>query len=90
MGDPPPIDSYAARDLGARRLLINSAINGCNGVSGPGKRIMSGSANKLYKKPFDLIFWDNNNNDLRKKTHDEIEKRQHEERKSDVARNERN
>ena len=49
MGDPPPMLSYAARLLGALRLAINEAITLCRGASGPGNRIISGSANKLNK-----------------------------------------
>lgn len=43
--------SYAARLLGARRFAMKDAITFCNGASGGGNRIMSGSANKLYKNP---------------------------------------
>ena len=50
IGDPPPILSYAARLFGARRFDINNAIIFCNGAKKIGKRIISGSANKLYKK----------------------------------------
>ena len=51
IGDPPPIDSYAAIDLGARRLDIISAIKVWSGASGDGSRMISGSAKRLYKKP---------------------------------------
>ena len=49
IGDPPPIVAYAARLFGARRLAMKDAITFCSGESGPGNRIMSGSANRLYK-----------------------------------------
>ena len=41
------MDSYAARDLGARRVDINLAMTPCSGARGAGRRIMSGSANRL-------------------------------------------
>lgn len=49
IGDPPPILSYAALLLGARRLAIKEAITFCKGESGPGNRIISGSAKRLYR-----------------------------------------
>ena len=51
MGDPPPMDSYAAIDFGARRLEIRYAIVFWRGARGAGRRIMSGSANRLYRNP---------------------------------------
>ena len=51
MGDPPPMDSYAAMDFGARRLDMMSAIRFWSGESGGGSRIISGSANRLYRNP---------------------------------------
>eukprot|EP00978_Attheya_sp_CCMP212_P011689 scaffold28952_cov58-Attheya_sp.AAC.5 len=47
MGDPPPIESYAALDLGALRFEMKVAISDCRGANGGGNRIISGSANKL-------------------------------------------
>jgi len=41
--------AYAALLLGARRLAIKAAIRFWSGASGPGNRIMSGSANKLKR-----------------------------------------
>jgi len=49
MGDPPPMDSYAAIDFGARRFEIRYAIVFWRGARGGGRRIMSGSANRLYR-----------------------------------------
>ena len=51
MGDPPPMDSYAAIDLGALRLDIMSAIVFWSGESGLGNRMISGSAKRLYRNP---------------------------------------
>ena len=51
MGDPTPIESYGARDLGARRFDIIDGTSDCNGAKGGGNRIISGSANRLYKNP---------------------------------------
>lgn len=49
IGDPPPMLSYAALLLGARRLAINEAMIFWSGARGPGNRMMSGSANKLKR-----------------------------------------
>jgi hypothetical protein len=39
--------AYAARDFGARRLEMTDAIRPWRGAIGPGRRMISGSANKL-------------------------------------------
>ena len=51
IGDPPPMESYASLDFGARRLEINSATNDWRGARNGGSRMMSGSAKRLYKNP---------------------------------------
>ena len=47
MGDPPPMELYAAMDFGARRLDMMSAIKFWSGERNVGSRMISGSANKL-------------------------------------------
>lgn len=41
MGEPPPIDSYAALDLGARRFEMTYASGFCSPLISPGSRMMS-------------------------------------------------
>mmetsp|Transcript_4605 Transcript_4605/g.7243 ORF Transcript_4605/g.7243 Transcript_4605/m.7243 type:complete len:220 (-) Transcript_4605:329-988(-) len=48
-GDPPPMLSYALRDLGARELDSSAARGDCRNRTAAGRRMMSGSANKLYR-----------------------------------------
>ena len=48
-GEPPPMDSYASRLFGARDELKTLARKPCKSRSGPGNRMMDGSANKLYR-----------------------------------------
>ena len=47
IGDPPPMDSYASRLLGALRFDITSATRDCRGARRGGRRMMSGSAKRL-------------------------------------------
>mmetsp|Transcript_19905 Transcript_19905/g.27586 ORF Transcript_19905/g.27586 Transcript_19905/m.27586 type:complete len:205 (+) Transcript_19905:1101-1715(+) len=49
-GDPPPMEAYAAALFGALFIDIKYASGFCNHCSEVGSRIISGSANKLYKK----------------------------------------
>lgn len=41
MGLPPPIDSYAALDFGARRFEMRYASGFCSPLISPGSRMMS-------------------------------------------------
>ena len=43
------MDSYASRLFGARDALNAFAKNPCKNCTGGGRRMISGSANKLYK-----------------------------------------
>mmetsp|Transcript_23185 Transcript_23185/g.33123 ORF Transcript_23185/g.33123 Transcript_23185/m.33123 type:complete len:101 (-) Transcript_23185:191-493(-) len=45
------MESYASLDFGARRLDINSATNDWRGARNGGRRMISGSAKRLYKNP---------------------------------------
>jgi hypothetical protein len=48
-GEPPPMLSYASRDFGARFVLSNAASGACRNLRKAGSRMMSGSANRLYR-----------------------------------------
>ena len=56
------MELYAAIDLGARRLDMINAIRFCSGDNGGGSRMISGSANRLYKNPNNNHNDNNNNN----------------------------
>mmetsp|Transcript_12483 Transcript_12483/g.31361 ORF Transcript_12483/g.31361 Transcript_12483/m.31361 type:complete len:309 (+) Transcript_12483:1363-2289(+) len=50
MGEPPPMDSYASRELGAREEAMRRAMKLWRGWRGPGRRMMSGSLKRLKRK----------------------------------------
>ena len=56
------MELYAAIDLGARRLDMINAIRFCSGDNGGGSRMISGSANRLYKNPNNNHHNNNKNN----------------------------
>mmetsp|Transcript_12484 Transcript_12484/g.31366 ORF Transcript_12484/g.31366 Transcript_12484/m.31366 type:complete len:222 (+) Transcript_12484:968-1633(+) len=50
MGEPPPMDSYASRELGAREEAMRRAMKLWRGWRRLGRRMMSGSLKRLKRK----------------------------------------